>query len=95
MKVIILAGGWGTRLGQRTQLIPKPMIAIGNRPILWHIMSIYSFYGFKDFIVCLGVRGEVIKDYFYNYDMKTSDYTTDLTNGNIEFHQIEKGHVLL
>jgi len=87
MKVIILAGGWGTRLGQRTQLIPKPMIEIGNRPILWHIMSIYSFYGFKDFIVCLGVKGEVIKDYFYNYDMKTSDYTIDLSNRNIEFHQ--------
>ena len=91
MKVVILAGGWGTRLGQRTQLIPKPMIEIGNRPILWHIMSIYSFYGFKDFIVCLGVKGEVIKEYFYNYDMITSDYTIDLSNRNIEFHQ-KKSH---
>lgn len=86
MKVVILAGGWGTRLGQRTQLIPKPMIEIGNRPVLWHIMSIYSFYGFKDFIICLGVKGEVIRDYFYHYDMKTSDYTIDLSNSNIEFH---------
>ena len=87
MKVVILAGGWGSRLGQRTQLIPKPMVEIGNKPVLWHIMSIYSFYGFKDFIICLGVKGEVIRDYFYHYDMKNSDYTVDLSNGNIEFHQ--------
>lgn len=67
MKVIILAGGWGTRLGLRTDLIPKPMVQIGEKPILWHIMKIYSYYGYNDFIICLGVKGEIIKDYFYNY----------------------------
>ena len=64
MKVIILAGGWGTRLGRLTEVIPKPMVKIGNRPILWHIMKIYSYYGFNEFITCLGVKGEVIKDFF-------------------------------
>ena len=86
MKVIILAGGWGTRLGYRAELIPKPMVKVGNRPILWHIMKIYSYYGFNEFIIALGVKGEIIKDYFYKYDIFNSDYTIDLSNNNIEFY---------
>ena len=90
MKVIILAGGWGSRLGHLTELIPKPMVKIGNKPILWHIMKIYSHYGFNEFVICLGVKGDVIKDYFYHYDMKNKDFTIDLSNGNIEIHNNEK-----
>jgi len=86
MKVIILAGGWGTRLGHRTDLIPKPMVKIGNKPILWHIMKIYSYYGFNDFIICLGVKGDVIKEYFYHYDLKNKDFTIDLSNKDIKFY---------
>ena len=86
MKVIILAGGLGTRLGYRTELIPKPIVKIGDNPILWHIMKIYSYYGFKDFIICLGVKADVIKDYFYHFDAKNSDFTIDLSNRNIDFH---------
>ncbi len=86
MKVIILAGGWGTRLGRRTELIPKPMVNIGNRPIIWHIMKIFSFYGYNDFIICLGVKGEVIKDYFYTVDMKNNDFTIDLSSKKVQFH---------
>ena len=87
MKVVILAGGWGTRLGQLTERIPKPMVKIGNKPILWHIMKIYSHYGFNDFVICLGVKAEVIKDYFYTYDTKNNDFTIDLSNNSIEFHE--------
>lgn len=86
MRVIILAGGWGSRLGRRTELIPKPMVKIGNKPILWHIMKIYSYYGYNDFIICLGVKGDVIKDYFYHYNIKNDDFTINLSNGNIKFH---------
>lgn len=86
MKVIILAGGWGTRLGRLTELIPKPMVKIGNKPILWHIMKIYSHYGFNDFVICLGVRGDVIKDYFYHYNIKNNDFTIDLSNREIKFY---------
>jgi len=86
MKVIILAGGWGTRLGRRTETIPKPMVKIGNKPILWHIMKMYSHYGFNDFVICLGVKGDVVKDYFYHYDVKNNDFTIDLSNGSIEFY---------
>ena len=87
MKVIILAGGWGTRLGNRTELIPKPMVKIGNKPILWHIMKIYSYYGFNDFIVCLGVKSEIIKDYFYHYEAKNNDFTIDLSSGDIKYYK--------
>ncbi len=87
MKVIILAGGWGTRLGKIADLIPKPMVKIGNHPIIWHIMKIYSHYGFNDFIICLGVKGEVIKDYFYNFEMNNNDFTINLSNNEIEFHK--------
>ncbi len=90
MKVIILAGGWGTRLGHRTELIPKPMVQIGNRPILWHIMKIYSFYGYKEFIICLGVKAEIIKDYFYHYKTKNNDFTIDLSNRDIKYHNREE-----
>jgi len=89
MKVVILGGGWGTRLGRRTELIPKPMVEIGNRPIIWHIMKIYSSYGYNEFIICLGVKGDVIKDYFFHYD-KHNDFTIDLSNGNIEYHNSHK-----
>lgn len=87
LKVIILAGGWGTRLGRLTELIPKPMVFIGGKPILWHIMKIYSYYGYNDFVICLGVKGEIIKDYFYHYDMKNNDFTIDLSNGDIQFYK--------
>ena len=86
MKVIILAGGWGTRLGQLSESIPKPMVKIGNTPILWHIMKIYSNYGYNDFIICLGVKAEIIKDYFYHYNTRQNDFTIDLHNGNVEFY---------
>ena len=90
MKVIILAGGWGTRLGQQTNDIPKPMVKIGTYPIIWHIMNIYSFYGFNEFIVSLGFKAEVIKSYFANYKSFDDDFTVDLKNGNITYHNKNK-----
>jgi len=90
MKTIILAGGWGTRLGHLTEIIPKPMVKIGNKPILWHIMKLYSFYGYNDFIICLGFKADIIKDYFYNYDFKNSDFTIDLSNGNVQYHNYHR-----
>ncbi len=86
MKVVILAGGFGTRLGNRTNLIPKPMVMIGNKPILWHIMKIYSHYGKNEFVICLGYNGEVIKNYFLNFKALNSDITITLDDSNIEFH---------
>ncbi len=87
MKVVILAGGFGTRLSEESHLRPKPMIEIGGMPILWHIMKIYSFYGFNDFIICLGYKGIVIKEYFANYFLHTSDITFDFRNNNrITYH---------
>ena len=86
MKVIILAGGLGTRLGTQIEAIPKPMVPIGNKPVLWHIMKIYSHYGFNDFIICLGVRGNVIKNYFYQYEIINNDFTIDLSSGDIDYH---------
>jgi glucose-1-phosphate cytidylyltransferase len=90
MKVVILAGGWGTRLGHMTDIIPKPMVKIGNKPILWHIMKIYSSFGFNDFIICLGVKGDIIKDYFYHFDIKNNDFTIDIKNRNIKFYNQNK-----
>ena len=86
MKVIILAGGWGTRLGQMTELLPKPMVTIGTKPVLWHIMKIYSHFGFNDFIIATGVKGHVIKEYFYNFESANNDFTINLSNGDVSYH---------
>jgi glucose-1-phosphate cytidylyltransferase len=86
MKAVILAGGFGSRLSEETALKPKPMVEIGGKPILWHIMKIYSSYGINDFIVCLGYKGQVIKEYFANYVLYSSDVTFDLKNNITEFH---------
>ena len=86
MKVVILAGGLGTRLSEETDLKPKPMVEIGGKPILWHIMKIYSHYGFNDFIICLGYKGYMIKEYFANYFLHQSDVTIDLRDNKMEIH---------
>lgn len=82
MKVVILAGGYGTRISEESQFIPKPMLEIGEMPILWHIMKIYSHYGFNDFIICAGYKQHLIKEWFADYYLHTSDITFDFTNGN-------------
>ncbi len=87
MKVILLAGGLGTRLSEETLLKPKPMVEIGGYPILWHIMKIYSFYGFNEFVIALGYKGEIIKDYFLNYYDRYSDLTVDFKNNKVTKHQ--------
>ena len=87
MKVVILAGGLGTRLSEETASKPKPMVEIGERPILWHIMKTYSHYGFNDFVVCLGYKGYVIKEYFSNYFLHMSDVTFDMTDNSMAIHQ--------
>ena len=89
MKVVILAGGFGTRLSEETSLKPKPMVEIGNMPILWHIMKIYSTYGYNDFIVLLGYKGYVIKEFFSNYFLYQSSVTFDLKNNTMDIHQNE------
>jgi glucose-1-phosphate cytidylyltransferase len=89
MKVILLAGGFGTRLSEFTDLIPKPMVPIGGKPILWHIMNTYAHYGHKDFYVALGYKSEIVKDYFLNYRSLNSDFTIDLSSGEINPHQID------
>lgn len=86
MKAVILAGGLGTRLSEETTTKPKPMVEIGGKPILWHIMKIYSAYDIKDFIVCLGYKGYLIKEYFANYFLHTSDVTFDIANNQINIH---------
>lgn len=87
MKAVILAGGLGTRLSEETLLKPKPMIEVGGKPLLWHIMKIYSQYGVNDFIICCGYKGYVIKEYFANYFLHTSDITFDMKNNNIKVHE--------
>ncbi len=88
MKVVILAGGLGTRLSEETYLKPKPMVEIGNKPILWHILKIYSHFGFNEFIICCGYKGYIIKEYFANYLLHTSDITFHMDESNkIEVHQ--------
>lgn len=87
MKVVILAGGLGSRLGEETALRPKPMVEIGNQPILWHIMKMYSFYGYNDFVILTGYKSNMIKEYFINYCMDNSDITVDLGSNSLEFHQ--------
>ncbi|WP_430423789.1 glucose-1-phosphate cytidylyltransferase [Phenylobacterium sp.] len=86
MKTVILAGGLGTRISEESQFKPKPMIEIGGRPILWHIMRLYAHHGFNDFVVCLGYRGYVVKEYFANYVLHNADLTVDLATGTIEYH---------
>ena len=88
MKTVILCGGFGTRLREETEFRPKPMIMIGDKPLLWHIMKLYSHYGFNDFILCLGYKGEVIKDYFLEYDLINSDFTIRLGTKEITRHSI-------
>ena len=88
MKVIFLAGGFGTRLAEFTDVVPKPMVPVGGKPILWHIMQTYSHFGHKDFYVALGYKADVIKDYFLNYRPLNSDFTVDLATGNVKAHQI-------
>ena len=87
MKAVILAGGLGTRLSEETSLRPKPMIEIGGKPILWHIMKIYSSHGINDFVVCCGYKGYVIKEYFANYFLHMSDVTFDMKGNNIKVHE--------
>ena len=86
MKVVLLAGGFGTRISEESNLKPKPMIEIGGKPILWHIMKLYSHHGFNDFVILLGYKSYVIKEYFANYFLHQSDVTIDLKNNNMEIH---------
>jgi len=90
MKVIILAGGFGTRLSQYTESIPKPMIRVGDKPILWHIMKSYAYFGHKDFFIALGYKAEVIKEYFLHYRSLNADFTVDLGSGSITPHQLDE-----
>jgi len=87
MKAVILAGGLGTRISEETQLKPKPMVEIGGRPILWHVLKIYSSYGVNDFVICAGYKGYVIKEYFANYFLHMSDVTFDMVGNKMEVHQ--------
>jgi glucose-1-phosphate cytidylyltransferase len=87
MKVVILAGGYGTRLSEETGVKPKPMVEIGDKPILWHIMKIYSAHALNDFIICLGYKGYLIKEYFANYYLRRSDVTFDIRTNNMTIHQ--------
>ena len=86
MKAVILAGGLGSRLAEETDVRPKPMVEIGGRPIIWHIMKIYSHYGLTDFVVCLGYKGAVIRDFFYNYRLRNCDFTVTLGAGTVEIY---------
>src|ERR671929_497174 len=87
MKAVILAGGLGTRISEETELRPKPMIEVGAKPLLWHVMKIYSAQGIDEFVICLGYRGYVIKEYFANYYLHSSDVTFDVATGAMEVHQ--------
>ncbi|MBC7490304.1 MAG: glucose-1-phosphate cytidylyltransferase [Glaciimonas sp.] len=89
MKVILLAGGFGTRLAEYTDVIPKPMVPVGGKPILWHIMQTYAHFGHKDFYVALGYKAEVIKAYFLNYRALNADFTVDLASGSVSPHQVD------
>lgn len=87
MQVVLLAGGLGTRLREETEFRPKPMVEVGGKPILWHIMKSFAHYGIKEFVVCIGYRGEVIKDYFLNYEARTNDFTVHLgSDHHVEYH---------
>lgn len=87
MKAVILAGGYGTRLSEETAVRPKPMVEIGGRPIIWHIMKSYAEHGIDDFIICCGYRGEILKEYFLNYSRSEADLTIDLRSGSVELHR--------
>ncbi len=88
MKVVILCGGMGTRLKEETEYRPKPMVKIGDKPILWHLMNIFAYYGYKDFILCLGYKGDMIKEYFLNFEMLNNDFTINLSHPQkIKIHQ--------
>ena len=87
MKAVILAGGYGTRISEETHVKPKPMIEIGEMPILWHIMKQYSDYGINDFVICCGYKGYIIKEYFANYFLHRSDVTFDIKNNKMEVHK--------
>tara|TARA_Y100000748_G_scaffold303877_2_gene310630 strand:+ start:431 stop:1201 length:771 start_codon:yes stop_codon:yes gene_type:complete len=89
MKVVILAGGFGTRISEETDLVPKPMIKIGSKPILWHLMSHYAKYGYKEFILALGYKSEVVKEYFINYPAVNSDFTIEMNSGKLSIHSKE------
>jgi len=98
MKTLILAGGYGSRLGNIAENTPKPMVTVGGRPILWHIMKIYSFFGFNDFVILLGYQGVKIKEYFFNYHMMNNDFTIDLADNRISYvdeNNVEKWKVTL
>ena len=86
MKVVILAGGFGTRISEESHLRPKPMVEIGGKPILWHIMKNYAYYGFTDFIICLGYKGYIIKEFFADYFLHMSDVTFNLKTGEMQTH---------
>lgn len=90
MKVIILAGGWGSRLGQLSESVPKPMVKIGDKPMLWHIMKYYAHYGHNDFIISAGVKAQVIKEYFYNYDTYNQNFTKNFITGELVVHNKAK-----
>ena len=86
-KAVILAGGLGSQLSEETDTKPKPMVEIGGRPILWHIMQIFSAHGVSDFVICLGYKGYIIKEYFLNYRLHLSDVTVNIANGAIDYHR--------
>lgn len=92
MKVVILCGGFGTRLQEETEVRPKPMVEIGGKPILWHIMKAFAHYGYKDFVLCLGYKGEVIKNYFLNYEQFSSDFSIELGTGKIQLQSQHDEH---
>lgn len=92
MKVVILAGGIGTRLSEETDVRPKPMVEIGGRPMIWHIMKIYAQFGYNEFVICLGYKGYVIKEYFHHYFLHQSDVTIDLEKNSTEFHNPKAEH---
>ena len=87
MKTVILAGGFGARLGEITEVIPKPMVSIGGRPIIWHIMNHYARYGHQDFMVALGYKANMVKEYFLNYHTVNSDFTVSLDTGKVAHHK--------
>ena len=86
MKAVILAGGYGTRISEESGIRPKPMVEIGGKPILWHIMKLYQAHGFNEFVICLGYKGYIIKEYFLNYFSHNADVTIDLASNEVEIH---------